>query len=301
MNEIKVSSKEASHILGVHESSVKRWCDGDVLAYDLTPGGHRRVSLDAVIGLGRDRKHESHLLRLGGDAASVWTALDLAKKNGSFDELCVLFRNWLGDNEVERPFHLSQFLFEEGVAPSTFLDEILAPVLRQVGKDWAEGVIRIAEEHRMTALVVSLLHRLAREFESRDESVPSTGSAVVACLPEVAHDLGALMTRIMLLHRGWKVFYLGPGLPLEDIADFQASVGAELVCLSVLPPRGMPEVRQAIHLLGRLYRSDETYSLAVGGAGVETNEVISGHPFERLGFFDSFQTFVSWLPESDRR
>jgi hypothetical protein len=137
----------------------------------------------------------------------------------------------------------------------------------------------------LTALVVSLLHRLAH---------------VSNCLPDVVHDLGALVAHIALRNLEWTVHYLGSGLPIDDVSDFPVTAGANLVCLSVAPPRGMPEIRQAVKLLSRLYRPESPYRLAFGESGIEHTDEFSESQFESLGLFGSIGSFTTWVSETNK-
>ncbi|HEY5062178.1 MAG TPA: cobalamin-dependent protein, partial [Gemmatimonadaceae bacterium] len=56
---------------------------------------------------------------------------------------------------------------------------------------------------------------------------------VVSTLSGPHEQLGALLVAATAAAEGWKVTYLGPGLPAEDIADTAARVGARVVALSL--------------------------------------------------------------------
>jgi len=58
------------------------------------------------------------------------------------------------------------------------------------------------------------------------------GPIVVGCAPSELHDLGAMMSSLFLMRRGWDVVYLGPQLPLADLIEAARSVKPLLVCLS---------------------------------------------------------------------
>ena len=63
---VSISTRQASHLLGVHESSVKRWCNAEELACWHTPGGHRRIPITAVVDFAEEQD-----LRLKLDKAKL--------------------------------------------------------------------------------------------------------------------------------------------------------------------------------------------------------------------------------------
>src|SRR5512141_451801 len=46
-----ISIREASALIGISVATLRRWCDAGLVPVFTTPGGHRRFSRDAVLGL----------------------------------------------------------------------------------------------------------------------------------------------------------------------------------------------------------------------------------------------------------
>ena len=67
--QVSVSTRQASALLGVHESSVKRWCNAEELECQLTPGGHRRIPIRALVAFARGQGIQVPLRHFGQDAA----------------------------------------------------------------------------------------------------------------------------------------------------------------------------------------------------------------------------------------
>ncbi|MEM1271970.1 MAG: helix-turn-helix domain-containing protein, partial [Bacteroidota bacterium] len=53
-----ISTRQASDLLGVHESSVKRWCNAGDLGCEYTHGGHRRIPLAELLRFAEARSIE---------------------------------------------------------------------------------------------------------------------------------------------------------------------------------------------------------------------------------------------------
>ena len=108
------------------------------------------------------------------------------------------------------------------------LDEILAPLLREIGDRWQRGELTVAEEHVVSEAVRSRLgHLLA------DAGGGVRGTVVLACAPGERHELGLMMLAIALRRDGWKVTYLGADTPLADAAALAVRQSARVLGISV--------------------------------------------------------------------
>jgi MerR family transcriptional regulator, light-induced transcriptional regulator len=125
-----------------------------------------------------------------------------------------------------------------------FLDEVAIPLLYRVGDLWESGTLCPAHEHLLsTNLQRVLAWMMERVGPDRD------GPAIVVTTPAgQRHEMGALISSVVAAEEGWRVEYLGPDLPAEDIARAAAAAEAAAVALSVVhetPARVLlAEVRQ---------------------------------------------------------
>ena len=97
-----------------------------------------------------------------------------------------------------------------------------------IGERWHRGEINVAAEHFATQFVRRKLANLLSIFEN----TARRATVVVGCAPGELHELGALLSALFLLRRGWHVIYLGPQVPLFDLLETVHSVKPSLVCLS---------------------------------------------------------------------
>ncbi len=118
-------------------------------------------------------------------------------------------------------------LAEGGVSPVELCDELLAPVLRRIGDQWAAGTATVADEHRASAICERVLARLpTRRTRVR-------GTAVVSTPAGEHHGLPALMAAIALRWDGWRVHHLASDIPASDLAAFLERERPDLLVLSV--------------------------------------------------------------------
>ncbi len=111
-----------------------------------------------------------------------------------------------------------------------FLDGVVAPVLKEIGRGWRQRSVSVAQEHLATAVVRRVLGWLLGVYEV-DGAAPRL---VVATPPGQVHELGALMVAVSAAAEGWAVTYLGPDLPVADLVSAVAQTGARAVAISVV-------------------------------------------------------------------
>lgn len=106
--------------------------------------------------------------------------------------------------------------------PAQVLEEWILPLLQQLTKGVEEGHITIAQEHVLSALVRSELHRLR-------ERAPKRGSRarVLIAAPEGDfHDLGILIAHVIVGIAGTRSLYLGPNTPKNELCETAHRYGA---------------------------------------------------------------------------
>jgi DNA-binding transcriptional MerR regulator len=143
-----------------------------------------------------------------------------------------------------------------------FLDDLVTPLLRRIGEAWHAGELAIANEHAASAVVRGVLGWLVNVLE-----VPAGAPrAVVACVAQERHELGAVLATTAAAHAGWRAAYLGPDLPADQIAEAAARHDASIVGVSVVAPWDPAAARSELRTLRRALRPRA--ALLAGGAGV---------------------------------
>ena len=298
--EAAVSTRQASELLGVHESSIKRWCNSDLLEYWSTPGGHRRIPIQALLTYAQSAKLAFALDPFGSEAGKVWDGTEKATDGGSFEPLVKLFFEWTIQRKPNHLIELLAWLKKSGFSAAELADGLIAPVMARVGKEYAEGKLSIGDEHRMTGVIRDALIGWCLTAAKQPNQYENV--AIVGCARAEVHELGALMVRKVLEESGWTVVYLGLNVPTEEFADQQVKHRASLVCISMTPPAGKAEAQTIISLLDRMYSSQIPYRLALGGGAArpEDRAASDQHSFVELGFFQSLDPFYSWFQTSHK-
>jgi len=155
------------------------------------------------------------------------------------------------------------------------VEEVIVPLMQALGAQWSEGSLRIVHEHAASAVIRTYLGDLLRSLEVSD----SAPRAVSCTLEGERHEIGALYAAVGAALQGWKVQYLGPNLPWEEIARAVEIYDADLVLISVIMPPGESRVEAELGKL-RAFLPDRV-AIIVGGRlpgtqlGVEGVEYIA--------------------------
>lgn len=140
------------------------------------------------------------------------------------------------------------------------VQEVIAPLLHQVGEAWRDGTLRVAHEHLASALVRTFLGNMNGGFPHTQE----TPNLVVTTPAGQLHELGALLVATTGASEGWRVTYLGPNLPADEIASAVEQSEARALALSLVYPPDDPHLKDELRLLTKLV-SPSSVSLLVGG------------------------------------
>lgn len=111
--------------------------------------------------------------------------------------------------------------------PSVFT-QILNPTLVEIGEAWYTGRIRITTEHFVSAFLRGRLLALLQAYSPR-RGAPFL---MVGCAPTEQHEIGSLMLAVLLRAEGFRVEYLGPDIPLEDLIEYASLEHPDMIILS---------------------------------------------------------------------
>lgn len=145
------------------------------------------------------------------------------------------------------------------LSADALLDELIVPLLERIGGRWREGTLRPVHGHLASTVLRRTLERVAETATSPRASP----NLVVATPAGQVHEFGALLSAATAAVEGWRVTYLGAGLPAEDIAEAAAATRARAVAVSVVYPAGDPALAHEIRRLAALL--PQRVALLVGG------------------------------------
>jgi excisionase family DNA binding protein len=267
-----VSTARIAEALGVGITTVKRWVDLGILPAHKTPGGHRKILLSDVARVVREGDFPRlDLGRLGLPSAGRGSP---APGSSSAAMLAALKR---GDSEGLRS--LLRGAHRSGLAIETLADDVVAPAMRRLGHEWAEGRVDVWQEHRGTQLCKAALYELRATLES---TADGTRPLAIGGGPEGdPYLLANLLAEMALMGLGWRVVNLGPNTPLPSFRAALAQTRPRLLWLSVShlvdPASFLEQYREMYQEASRVGTA-----VAVGGQAL-TQELRVEMPYTTFG------------------
>ncbi len=139
------------------------------------------------------------------------------------------------------------------------IENVLVPLMEEIGEGWRKGNLRISHEHLASHVVRTFLGGILASHKTS----PSAPNVLVTTPADQWHDIGALIIAVTAASEGWNVTYLGANLPSEEIAGAVKQNNCKAVILSIVYPEDDPVLVQEIRKLRRALPGNVT--IIVGG------------------------------------
>lgn len=280
------SPPNLAKLLGVNPSTIKRWVDKGLLEAQKTPGGHRRVSAEALskfISSQKNLADFSYVIKRLSRAKDIPADLDWEG-----------YYNFLLKNTNLSSQNLLEEQFLRGTAILEIIEKIVLPVLVEVGQAWVKGQISIYDEHRMAFLLRSDLLRLERMLPHIQSA--SAPLAVLACVKDENHEIPLLLLHLLLKQKGWQTIILGINTPAKEAAKAAVQNRAQMLCLT----KSFSKIKEQEYLASlKKELKGFKVTVALGGAGWKITQL------ERFGCkrYQSLRAFLKTLKPTqlDRR
>jgi excisionase family DNA binding protein len=251
MNEQFLSCREAGDILRISESTVKRLANRGQLKSYRTPGGHRRILRQSVT---------DWLIKQQVPAPSS----TVETKNepqpiapGHVLEQLLKDDYWQGFQLIDA--------FHNGRDVATVLDELICPMLVEVGRRWRDGYLSVAQEHWISDRVREYLLQLGSAIPRNDSGQRrAIGSSPQYDLSDIASKCVELCFR----DAGWNARSLGANLPASDLAEAAIEFEAQIVWVSYTHTQDQQRLVDENRTLRSLLPSD--VRLVIGGRAMSS-------------------------------
>jgi DNA-binding transcriptional MerR regulator len=259
----------------VRDGRGRMYTDADVARLRLLGGavqlGH---SIGRLAGLGDDQLRE---LCAAGEAVPI---AGVAAQRAPLDTSALIsaLREYSAagiDSELSRLAAL--------LRPIDLLQDVVMPVLTQVGDDWHRGRTRIAQEHLMSSAVRNLLGTFLRLYASPDASV----HLMFATPAGERHEIATLGAAMLAASAGLGISYLGADLPAREIVHGVEATGATVLVLGLTTTAADKARERELKIITR--ELPASVELWAGGRGAEAHASLLGSRALILSDYGAYQ------------
>ena len=149
---------------------------------------------------------------------------------------------------------------DDGMPHATAITDVLLAAQREVGHLWHLDQMTIAEEH----LVTTTTQRLMAVIASKAPRTMDLGkTAVTASVAGNAHDLGIRAISYLMEMNGWRVIFLGPDVPRDNLPAAIHFFDADIALLSLTLSSQLTALQDTIATIKST--SDREIKVMVGG------------------------------------
>ncbi|HEY7769059.1 MerR family transcriptional regulator [Longimicrobium sp.] len=275
--------KRVAHLTGINPATLRAWERRyGLVAPDRTGSGYRLYTDEDVAMLSRIKALVDEGLTIGEAITRVRRGSEPLPADGAGPSVREARARMLGALlAFDRRGALEAYDSISNLPPVRRVEEVLLPLVREVGDLWACAEIGVAEEHFASALI---REKLAGIMEDLDTGTARGPEAVCVGLAGERHEFGLMGICINLATRGWRVLYLGADLPMDEVQRVVQTRRPALLCTSVVNQMGTAEFRRLVREL-RDMAPPET-EIVIGGPGLPDStavaEVAGVHVAEEL-------------------
>lgn len=143
---------------------------------------------------------------------------------------------------------------------------LLWPAMENVQRMYRNDQINLATEHMATRISRSLADQLQVRLPRQ---TPNGKKILITCADGEPEELGAQMCADLFESEGWEVYFVGGGVPNDEILQLVGQLRPDVLLIFGTQPAGVANVRRLIDLLRSV------------GANPTMNIMISGGVFNR--------------------
>ncbi len=182
-------------------------------------------------------------------------------KRERYEALAKSYLNALLEADRDRASQVIAGAVAQGTPVEDIYLYVLEPCQAQVGLLWEQARLSVAQEHYCTAVTEFIMVQLSNQLK---KAAQKKRTAVVACVGNELHQLGAQMVATFLEKDGWDTIYLGANTPTFAIIEAVRHYSPALLALSATIASHLISVQQSIREV-RALPEGQALKIIVGG------------------------------------
>jgi trimethylamine corrinoid protein len=183
-------------------------------------------------------------------------------------ELQAQLKAAIDDADEQAGIALAQAALAEGIAPVELFQDVIQPVLQEIGDAFARLDVFLPDLMRAGLVVKAMqLEVLEPAIRQSGGESGSAGTVVIGTAQGDIHDIGKNMVALMLQVNAFKVVDLGTNVSPQTFIDAARRERADIIAMSSLLTPTLPYIKD---LVKRLESLDERkrYLVIAGGAPI---------------------------------
>jgi len=259
------NSHDAAKILGVNVSTIKRWTDEGKLECIKSLGGHRKFLLKHFADFLEQNNKKVSKVNLFPLEDDIDLQISHYILKGNFDYLSNYILEQAFACDRQRVQRVLNGLYLGQYPLHVIFDEVLTPVLHQIGEMWEKGEKSITEEHFASQTIRDSIIRLQGIIR-----IPSNKISNVFCLnfSTELHDIALKMVDHILELKGYNILYSGQITPMINIKQLFDKYMPQRVYVSSTYINGKANKQNEFDELCQICKQFGS-SLYIGGQGFE--------------------------------
>jgi methanogenic corrinoid protein MtbC1 len=152
-------------------------------------------------------------------------------------------------------------VLNSGMQAETIYKQVMWPAMEQVVRMYRADQINLATEHMATRIGRTLVDQLQAHLPRGN---PNGKSIVITCADGEPEELGAQMCADLFESNGWTVYFVGGGVPNDEILALVGQYRPHILLVFGTQPAGVPGVRRLIDLI-REVNPNPTMNIMISG------------------------------------
>ncbi len=176
-----------------------------------------------------------------------------------------IFKHYLENVFQGRRAEAREVIFgalDRGNDAAKLIKNVVWPAMDQIDKLYRGHHISLVVEHMATRINRTIADQL-QGFLARE---PKSGKRmIVTCGHGESEELGAQMIADLFGAQGWSVWFVGSGVPDDELLTLVGQVRPDILCIYGANPAGVPNIRKLIGLIREIGVCPEMQVLVAGG------------------------------------
>jgi MerR family transcriptional regulator, light-induced transcriptional regulator len=276
-----LNSIEVSKMLGVNVSTVKRWTDEGSLSCNKTIGGHRKFLMAHLADFVEKNKITNPKVEIFSleNETDLRISYNIVRRN--YDELIAKTVEYALAGDRDRVQRILNGLYLSQVPLYSIFDDLVTPVMQNLGDSWANNKLRVIEEHIATQTIRDSIIRLQGIIKSSRKII---GKALLINPSQELHDLSLKMVDHILEERGFNVFFSGQITPVKMADEIFTKYQPDRLYISSTFIEDKSQAQKEINKLFKIAGQFNT-KIFVGGQGFDDLKIPDSMDIKRLYSF----------------